>query len=249
MNRTFRLGLFGIAALGFGALLLWSVAGLPDFGHYHWPYGNVLNELALPQRHATNTVTAIVFDYRGFDTFGEELILFASVVGVSLLLRKGDEKHVPPDIVRSDGIRALAGVVSVLVMLLGLWVVAFGLVTPGGGFQGGVVLAAAFVLIHLAAGYRYYHAITPHSPLEMVEAFGAGAFGVLGFIGIVYSGSYLGNFLGIGNAGSLYSGGSMALLNWATGIEVCAAMVVMFTEFLKIYAIPVPEWKPLKGPR
>lgn len=244
-----RLVLFGIAAAGLGALLFWSLAGLPDFGHYHWPYGRVLNELALPQRHASNTVTAIVFDYRGFDTFGEEFILFASVVGVSLLLRKGDEKLDPPDLVRNDGIRALGGVVAVLVLLLGLWVVAFGLATPGGGFQGGVVLAGAFVLIHLAAGYRQYHAMTPHSPLEMAEAFGAGAFGVLGFIGIVYAGSYLGNFLGIGNAGSLYSGGSMALLNWATGIEVCAAMLVMFTEFLKIYVIPVPEWKPLKGSR
>lgn len=249
MNRAARLSLFGVAVAGLGALLFWSVAGLPDFGHYHWPYGNVLNKVAVPERHTTNVVGATVFDYRAFDTLGEEFILFTSIVGVSLLLRKGDDEHVPPDAVRSDAIRGLGAIGAVVLFVLGLWVVAFGYVTPGGGFQGGVVLAGAFLLVYLASGYREYHELTPHSPLEMAEAVGAGAFAVLGFVGLAYAGSFLGNFLGIGNAGSLYSGGSIPLVNWAAGIEVCAAMVVMFGEFMKIYVMPVDRWRPLRGDR
>lgn len=249
MSRRFRLGLFVVGAAGLGAMLLWAVAGLPDFGHYHWPYGDVLNRVATPERHTSNVVGAIVFDYRGFDTLGEEFILFTAVAGVSLLLRNDPEKHIPSDTVRSDSLRALGALGAALLFVLGLWVVAFGYVTPGGGFQGGVVLAGAFLLVYVASGYREYHRLTPHPALEIGEALGAGAFAVLGFVGVVSAGAYLGNFLGIGNAGSLYSGGSIALLNWATAIEVCTAMVLLFSEFLKTYMIPAAEWTPDRGSR
>ena len=93
MNRTVRLGLFAISAAGLAALLFWSLIGLPDFGHYHWPYGKLLNAVAVDERHTTNVVGVTVFDYRGIDTLGEEFILFTAVVGVSLLLRKDREER------------------------------------------------------------------------------------------------------------------------------------------------------------
>ncbi|MEM2918130.1 MAG: hydrogen gas-evolving membrane-bound hydrogenase subunit E [Candidatus Altiarchaeota archaeon] len=37
---------------------------------------------------ANNVVTAIVFDYRGFDTLGEATVMFAAIVGVAMLFRK-----------------------------------------------------------------------------------------------------------------------------------------------------------------
>ena len=86
MSRTARLTLFAVSAAGLGALLLWAVAGLPDFGHYHGPYGYVLNQVAPAERHVSNVVAATVFDYRGFDTLGEELILVGAVAGTALLL-------------------------------------------------------------------------------------------------------------------------------------------------------------------
>src|ERR671928_1663413 len=105
MTRRTRLTVFGVAACGLGALLFWSLAGAPDFGHYHWPYGRVLNHVVVSERHTTNVVGATVFDYRGFDTLGEEVILFAAVLGVSLLLRNDrDKERVPLDAVRTPGI-------------------------------------------------------------------------------------------------------------------------------------------------
>jgi multicomponent Na+:H+ antiporter subunit B len=224
-------------------LLFWSLVGLPGFGHYHWPYGKLLNAVAVNERHTTNVVGVTVFDYRGFDTLGEEFILFTAVVGVSLLLRKDREDRIPRDAVRSDGVRLLGMFTVAAVLVLGLWVVAFGYVTPGGGFQGGVVLAGSFLLIYLAGNFRDYHALTPHLAVENAEALGAGAFTVLGFVGLAYEGAYLRNFLGMGDTGTLYAGGSVALLNWATAIGVTAAMVVLFSEFLNVYMVPTDDWR------
>jgi multicomponent Na+:H+ antiporter subunit B len=222
---------------------LWSVAGLPDFGHYHWPYGNVLNHVAVSERHTTNVVTVIVFDYRGVDTLGEEFILFTAVVGVALLLRKRREgEYEPRDEVRSDAIRALGALAAPAVFVLGLWVVAFGLITPGGGFQGGIIVAGAFLLVYVAGGYKQFQALMPHSPTEIAESVGAGAFAVLGIAGLAASGAFLANFLGPGRTGTLYSGGSLPLVNWAVGIEVAAATVVLFDEFLKLYMVPAADW-------
>lgn len=40
------------------------------------------------QTAANNIVTAVLFDYRGFDTIGESTVLFTAVVGVGLMFRK-----------------------------------------------------------------------------------------------------------------------------------------------------------------
>ncbi len=89
MNTPVRMALFLTAAAGFAALLAWGMWGLPDFGDYRGPYGDVINAVAVPERHLTNMASAVNFDYRGFDTLGEEYILFTAVVGLALLLRQG----------------------------------------------------------------------------------------------------------------------------------------------------------------
>jgi multisubunit Na+/H+ antiporter MnhB subunit len=45
-------------------------------------------EYAQQESSANNVVTAVVFDYRGFDTLGEATVLFTAVVGVSLAFRR-----------------------------------------------------------------------------------------------------------------------------------------------------------------
>jgi multicomponent Na+:H+ antiporter subunit B len=234
MTRQLRLGLFFVSAAGLGALLLWAVAGLPDFGQYHHEYGRLLNSVATKERHATNVVTTIVFDYRGFDTLGEEFILFASVIGVALLLRDvREEERRPPDRVRSDAVRLAGTAFAAMVFVLGLYVVAHGAITPGGGFQGGVVLAGAFVLLYLAAEYRGYRALTPIPAVDFVEGTGAGGFAVVGIVSMLLGTAYLHNFGPLGTAGTLASSGTILIVNIATALEVSAAFVLLFTEFLE----------------
>ena len=73
------LGLGSLA--GLGALLVWAVGGLPDFGHPRGPYADLAPRIMLDERHVANAVTGITFDLRGFDTLGEELILFVAALG------------------------------------------------------------------------------------------------------------------------------------------------------------------------
>ena len=63
-----RRWIFLAGAVGLVAFVLWGLIGLPGFGHYPGPYGFIINRIALRQTHATGTVSAVNFDYRGFDT-------------------------------------------------------------------------------------------------------------------------------------------------------------------------------------
>jgi multicomponent Na+:H+ antiporter subunit B len=234
VSRRARLGLFAVSAAGLGALLLWGVAGLPDFGHYRGPYGHVLNSVATPERHVTNVVASVVFDYRGFDTLGEEFILFASVMGVALLLRDVREEETRPrDEVRSDALRLVGLGFAAGLLALGLYVVAHGYLTPGGGFQGGVVLAGAFALVYLAGSYHGYRRLTPTPALDLVEGAGAGGYAVIGVVSLLLGTAFLHNFGPLGTSGTLASGGSIPFLNVASALEVGAAFTLLFTEFLE----------------
>ena len=235
MSARLRLSLFLVAGSGLAALLGWGVAGLPAFGDYHGPYGLVLNQVALGERHTTNVVAAVVFDYRGFDTLGEELMLFASVVAVALILREAREAEAKRvvDPQRSDAVRAVGLAAAALVVLLGLFVVAFGYLTPGGGFQGGVVVALGLLLVYLAADHRSYRRLTPSHVVDVFEGGGAAAFVALALGSLAGGLAFQENFLPLGKIGLLTSGGSIPLLNWATGIEVTAAFVLLFGEFLE----------------
>jgi multicomponent Na+:H+ antiporter subunit B len=235
VSRRFRLGLFALSAAGLAALLLWAAAGLPDFGHYQGPYGKVLNAVAPSERHVTNVVAAVVFDYRGFDTLGEEFILFSAALGVALLLRnaRGEEDVLPEDRVHSDALRLAGMGLSVALLVLGLYVVAHGYLTPGGGFQGGVILACAFALVYLAGEYRAYRRLTPVPAVDLVKGAGVGSFTVIGIVALLLGTAYLHNFGPLGTSGTLASGGTIAMLNFATALEVAAAFVLLFTEFLE----------------
>src|SRR5207248_4817227 len=135
--RDVRHVVFVGAAAALGALFVWALAGLPSFGDYRGPYGIVLDRVAVGERHASNVVAAVTWDYRGFDTLGEELILFAAAMGVALLLRviRDDRGEHLRDRVSSDATRLVGQLLVPVVFLLGLWLAAFGYVTPGGGFQ------------------------------------------------------------------------------------------------------------------
>jgi len=203
-----------VAAAVFAFLLIWGLLGLPDFGDYRGPYGDVLQQVALPERHTPQVVGATTFDYRGFDTLGEEFILFAAALGAVVLLRqqRGEEKDEeeehdhPADRQRrdtSDALRLLGlGLVGPLVVL-GLYVIVHGHLTPGGGFQGGVVLASAFVLVHVAGRYLILKRVRPMPLVEITEAGGAAGFLLVGFGGMMAGSAFLFHFLPLGEPGKI----------------------------------------------
>jgi multicomponent Na+:H+ antiporter subunit B len=242
MSRSVRLAMLTVASLGAAGLMVWGFTGLPSFGHYHGVYGHVINERGVAERHATNVVNTIVFDYRGIDTVGEEFILFAAVMGVTLLLRvQRREREEPPEdhsaerklVDTSDAVRVAGlGLIGPIVVL-GLYVVAHGTLTPGGGFQGGAVLVAAPIMIYLAGRYLAFRAVSPMAALDFGEGVGAGGFVVIGLVGMIVGSSFLLNFLPIGQSGNVFSGGTLPLINLSVGLEVAAGVVLVIYEFLE----------------
>jgi multicomponent Na+:H+ antiporter subunit B len=245
MTRRVRLAVLAPAVAGLGALFAWAIAGLPAFGDYRGPYGFVLDKLVVPLRHTTNVVMGTTFDVRGVDTMGEEFILYAAVLGATLLLRdETREREVERRTrrIRSDAARLVAVLMVGGGFLVGLWLIAFGYVTPGGGFQGGVVVAGAVVLLYLVGSHRDYSPFRDEHVLDPLEALGVGGYVVVGLAALVSGAAFLTNLFGYGTTGMLVSGGSIPILNWASGIAVTVAMLLPFGEFLKTYVYPLaPE--------
>jgi multicomponent Na+:H+ antiporter subunit B len=240
VSRRVRIGIFLPALAGLAALLVWAYLGLPDFGDYRGPYGFVLERISTPLRHMDNVVNATTYDIRGFDTLGEEFILFAAVVGVVLLLRGGDEEREEvEDDTGSDLVRMFGTLAIGAAVLVGLWLVAFGFVTPGGGFQGGVAIASGAVLLFVVAGHREWEAFGNETILDPIKGLGAGGYAVIGLAALVSGLPFLTNFFPGGDVGTIWSGGSAGFVNWAAGIEVAAALLILFAEYLEEYIVPL----------
>jgi multicomponent Na+:H+ antiporter subunit B len=239
MTRRVRLAVFVVSGAVLAVLSIWAFTGLPDFGKFQGQYGRILNSVAVPERHVTNVVAAVTFDYRGFDTLGEEFILFAAVMGVALLLREArDERERPRDEARSDAVRAIGLSLVGTMIVVGLYVVAHGYLTPGGGFQGGVVLASGLVLLYAAGRYRAYRAATPEPLVELGESVGAGGYAAVGLAALIAGAAYLENIVDHGTTGTLAAGGTIAMLNAAAALAVAAALVLLFHEFLEEVMYP-----------
>ncbi len=245
MTRRLRLALLVPSLLGLGALFAWSITGLPRFGDYRGPYGYVLNQIVVPLRHSTNVVMGTTFDVRGVDTMGEEFILYAAVLGVTLLLRDeagGGRVERRTRRLRSDAVRLVGVVLIGGGLLVGLWLVAFGYITPGGGFPGGVVLAGAILVLYLIGSHRDYRPFRNEHVLDPLEGIGAGGYVVTGLAALVSGMPFLTNLFGYGQTGTLASAGSIGILNGAAGIAVTVALLLLFAEFLQTYVVPLePE--------
>jgi multicomponent Na+:H+ antiporter subunit B len=238
MSPRGRMILFALAGPGLAAVLVIGLRGLPAFGDYHGVYGLLVDGIGVSLRHATDYVTALNFDLRAFDTLSEEYILFASVLGVTLLLRVmreenevelGDEHGIYGS---SDAARVLTVILIPLLAALGIYLILHGALTPGGGFQGGVVLAAGPVGLLVAGRFLALKRMAPSWAVEASEAIGAAGYALFGIGGLIFAGVFFKNFLPGGNPGQLLSAGFMPLNSIAVGLEVTGAFLIVWTAFL-----------------
>jgi multicomponent Na+:H+ antiporter subunit B len=235
MTRSARLVVF--TAGGLSLLVLFTLAAfrLPGFGSAVHSYRDMAVTAALA-RQTPNAVAGVNFDQRALDTLGEEIILLASVLGAAALLRPGEDERPrhPPDPPKPlQAIRFGGYLMLPVTLVLGLDVVAHGHLTPGGGFQGGVVLATGLHLLYVAGSYPALRRLRPLSWYELGEAVGGGVFGVTGVLGVFAAGGFLANFLPLGRLGALASAGTVPLLNFAVSVAVASGVVVLLAQFLE----------------
>ncbi|MCU4182777.1 hypothetical protein K6U06_00250 [Acidiferrimicrobium sp. IK] len=244
-DRT-RLRVFLVAAAGLAVALGVGLAGLPRFGSPASTYADVINALAVPLRRSTDAVSAVTLDFRGIDTLFEEFILFAAVAGVSILLRplsdeigempedQAPDRRVPPP---SPAVGLLGTILAPLLVVAGLETVTHGQVSPGGGFQGGVVLASALFVVYLATSYSRAERFQPGGLLEASDGAGAGGYVIVGVVGLLAGAAFLSNTVSLGQPGNLISGGTIPILNAVVAVEVAGGFVLLAKEFLDQTAV------------
>jgi multicomponent Na+:H+ antiporter subunit B len=243
MTPAQRRWMFLIGAAGLVAFFLWGLLSLPGFGRYPGPYGFIINRIALRQTMATGTVSAVNFDDRGFDTLGEEFILFTAAAGVGIVLRvlRGErerlavdeaaDRDVPPT---SGAVRMVALLFTGPVVVIGWWLASHAQTNPSGGFQGGVILATAFILIYLSGEFLLFRRVSPEALADALEGVGAGGFAAVGLAAVPMGLAYLSNYLPLGQfPGAISSSGTIALISFFVGLEVAAAFISIVAELLE----------------
>lgn len=243
MTPRQRRWIFLAAAAGLLAFYVWGLIGLPGFGHYPGPYGDIINAVAVGQTHATGVVSAVNFQYRGFDTLGEEFILFTAATGVATVLRhlreerdtgavdEAKDRQVPAT---SDAVRMVTLAFTGPTLVVGWYLATHAQTSPSGGFQGGVVLATALFLVYLAGQFIVFKRFSPVDLTDAIEAIGAGSFAAVGTAALCLGAAYLTNFLPLGNSpGAVNSSGTIALISFFVGIEVAASFVLIAGELLE----------------
>ncbi|MFO8012085.1 MAG: MnhB domain-containing protein [Phycisphaerae bacterium] len=124
-------------------------------------------------------------------------------------------------------VKSVARLVVPFVAVFGLYDVVYGHVEPGGGFSGGVILAASGVLVVLAFGEAYARRILSLEAVRWTGSAGALAFLAVALGGYAAGGFFV-SFVGRGEVGGLVSGGTVAISSLAVGIEVAAVLFGVF---------------------
>ncbi|PKP55400.1 cation:proton antiporter [Candidatus Atribacteria bacterium HGW-Atribacteria-1] len=130
-------------------------------------------------------------------------------------------------------IRTIAQKLFPFIVLFGFYLISHGHLSPGGGFQGGVVLGTAIILLALSHSIEQTEKKFKSRWLNMLEKLGILTLIFLGFLGIFFGYSFLGNFLPLGKPGQIASGGLMLPLNIAIGIKVAAGVSAIFYALIK----------------
>jgi multicomponent Na+:H+ antiporter subunit B len=184
----------------------------------------------IKQTGATNIVTSVVVNYRGFDTLGEVTVLFLASIGLSAILyRRKEEKRKKrrkSSLILYTGCRFLFP----LILLFGTYIFIHGHLTPGGGFQGGAIIASGFLLTML--GCWGWEGID-RNRFKITESLSGLAFVVVGLLGLLYGGYFLFNYLPKGIPNQLFSAGIIPLIYIAIGFKVGSEIAGIINDMVR----------------
>ncbi len=187
-----------------------------------WEPRNTLNPLAREyvsrepdELGAANLVTAIVVTYRGLDTLGEVTVLFLAAAGVGLFLRVSEKRGRRRD--SSEILKTGTSFIIPAIIMFGTYIFLNGHLTPGGGFQGGAVIASGILFLFLSfPDYRLRY-----GALHIIESLSGAFYVVVGVLGVFLAGGFLDNrFLPLGEFGQILSAGAIPVIYTFIGLKV-----------------------------
>ena len=204
---------------------------LSKLGHYYVENGP--QEIGAP-----NLVTAIVVTYRGLDTLGEVTVLFISAAGVGLLLRRSRRREEDEDettqetvsthVAASEIVETATELLLPMIILFGIYVFMNGHLSPGGGFQGGAIIASGTMFLLLALPESHLSRLM----IAITESLSGFSYVVVGVLGVVLAGGFLDNrFMDLGTYGDLFSAGAIPLIYTFVGLKVGFELSAVLDRF------------------
>ncbi|UTW44217.1 DUF4040 domain-containing protein [bacterium SCSIO 12696] len=219
-----------------GAALIYGTLDMPPFGdpdnpvHQHVAPRYIEespSEIGLP-----NMVTSVLASYRAFDTLGEVVVVFAAAIGVLALLgiRRKKDSDLESGLKEHKVLHVIAKIVIPHVILFALYVQFHGDFGPGGGFQAGVIAAAAFILYALVFGLPNTLAVASPKFLQWMASFGVLLYAGVGLVSMIKGGQFLDyNQLAADPIAGQHYG--IIIIELGVGITVFAVMLSIFYAF------------------
>lgn len=117
------------------------------------------------------------------------------------------------------------------------YVILHGHLSPGGGFQGGVLMVAIVVLLYLGRGYETTTSALSFNFMHKFEGFASICYVAFAMLGVAYLGNFCYNALAFeGDIGDLWSTGTIFLMNSAVGAKVLTGVGVLGLSMVGLLA-------------
>lgn len=184
-----------------GVVLLVAANDLPIWGDPESPVSVHLSryfiEHSVEETSVPNFVTAVLADYRGYDTMFETAVIFCAGITVMTILRRShrrQKKNVPPRPVRHGQdiiICSAARLIVPMMQLFALYVLAHGHHSPGGGFQGGVIFGASFILLAIVYDLQMVLTRIKEKSMMLISGLGVLLYAGIGVICMFLGGNFL----------------------------------------------------------
>lgn len=179
---------------------------------------------------AANYVAGIIVTYRGLDTIGEVTVLFLTAAIIGLVLShqfKQAQSEAETLTPAGEMLRVGSRLLSPLILLFGAYVFVNGHLTPGGGFQGGAIIASAFLLILISDPLKSFG----HRLITLIESISGFSFVTIGILGVFIGGGFLDSrILPLGTVGELLSAGTIPIIYSLIGLKVGAEFSSMLVN-------------------
>lgn len=184
-----------------------------------------------------NTVTGMILQYRGFDTFGETCVLFIASSCVMILLmvsekkiKKMNEQYALEP--KEDKILQTAARVLVPVLFIfGFYVIVNGHLSPGGGFSGGAIIGSGLILYSSAFGLEKIQRFFNEKVYKSIKVTALILYACTMTYYFVTGANGLPNIIPLGTPGHIISAGMIFYINLFVGSEVACTIYSFYALF------------------
>ncbi len=231
------------------SVLMYTVFRLPLFGSPDNPASNEVVERyvekGLEETGAVNIVAGMILDYRAFDTFGESSVLFLAVTSVLILLLRDknnisaeEDAHTAHEIkiereMRDPILQRVIALVLPCILLFGVYVVLNGHLSPGGGFSGGAIMGAGFILFSASFGPERLGKIINLRSFRVLTASALMVYALSKAYSFFTGANGLPTGIPLGTPGALLSSGLIFVLDICVGLVVACTMYGFYALFYR----------------